>query len=224
MVRPGRPRLAGRSRSLAFRGGAAALLLLIGLAALGGWRVLSGTESQPFAEGASPPGTVQVTQNRTYSLAVPGGAPAMLAAGVAATPTSSGDELGLECSWSINGTAAQSLTVSPESVDTKAETTVGHFIAPATGALKITCAHWGAMYVPDSDDRAGDPSGWLLVLSTITLTVGGALALSAIYAATAARSAGSPRKDDEIERLVHVVRVRSEDGEVGDDDRGDRSP
>jgi len=203
------------------RGVAGVVLLLIGLAALGGWRLFSGAESQPFANGATPPATVHVTQNRTYSLAVPGGLPAMERAGVPTTPSNAGDQLSLECAWSIGGTAAQSLTVTPEHVGTKAETTVAHFIAPATGDMRITCAHWGAMYVPDSDDRSGDPSGWMLVLATITLTLGGALALSGVYSAVAARSAGTPGDDGEVERFVHLVKVRSEDGEVRDADGRD---
>jgi hypothetical protein len=212
-----------RPLGVAHRGAVGAVLLLLGLASLGGWRLLSGIQSQPYASGATPPTSVHVTEGHSYSLAVPGGVGAMIRAGVPTTPTRNGAQLGLECSWSIHGAAAQALTVSAESVDTKAETTVGGFVAPATGALRITCAHWGAMYVPDSDDRAADVSGWLLVLSTIALTIGGALALSAGYAATATRTR-TVSDDDEVERLVHVVPARGVDGEVGRDDGRHRSP
>jgi hypothetical protein len=161
--------------------------LLIGLAALGLWRVASGSQNLPFDDGAAPPPSVQVTKNVTYSLAVPGGVPAMTAHGVPARSTAGQQVLALQCTWSstdANGTSGLPLDVTAESTSTKAENTVGHFVAPITGRIHVDCAGWGAMFVPDSADRAFDWSGLALVVAVVALTVGAALGLSELRLAT----------------------------------------
>lgn len=189
------------------RGGAAgaviaAVLLLVGCAAMGLWRVLSGTEAQPFAQGATPPSSAQVTIARTYSLAVPGGVRAMLARGVPRTGGSSAQLISLQCSWSSPGARGQTLSVSAESITTKAENTVGHFVAPLSGRIHVDCDGWGAMFIPDSDDAPADASGWALWIAIVTLTAGGAVALS-----VARTARGSSRG-------AHAV-DRSAEGSVG---------
>jgi hypothetical protein len=185
------------------RGGAgrattAALLLLVGLAALGLWRVLSGSEALPYSDGSAPPASVQVTQDNTYSLAVPGGVRAMLAHGVPTAASQSGSRLiSLQCTLTGAGTGTQSLTVSAESTSTKAENTVGHFVAPVTGRVHVDCAGWGAMFVPDSDNRPTDWSGWALLVAVIALTIGGWLALSEIRLARERTRNAQLRADDE---------------------------
>jgi len=205
------------SRGVRIRGPAAAALLLAGLLCFALWRVVSGTEALPFAKGAAPPTSVRLTVGKTYSLAVPGGVRALVAHGVPA----SSNVLDLSCQWSLGNADSQALSVTPESVDTKAEATVAHFPAPLTGRVHIVCANWGVMFVPDSDDRPADTSGWFLLLSTVLLTTGGALALAALRAARLGRLSLAAREDDEIEGLVDIVKVRSEDGEVGHRDGGD---
>ena len=44
--------------------------------------------------------------------------------------------------------------------------------------MRVYCAGWGAMFIPDSNDRPYDWAGLSLLLATILLTVGAALALS----------------------------------------------
>jgi hypothetical protein len=154
---------------------------LIGLAALGLWRVTSGSQNLPFDDGAVPPSSVQVTKNVTYSLAVPGGVQAMMAHGVPARSTAGQQVLALQCTWSstdANGTSGLTLDVTAESTSTKAENTVGHFVAPITGRIHVDCAGWGAVFVPDSDDRPYDWSGLALLVAVVALTVGAALGLS----------------------------------------------
>ncbi len=183
--------------------------LLVGLALLGAWRVIGGSQNLPFDNGATPPSSVAVTAGKTYSLAVPGGVPAMLARGV---PTRVLDEqtvINLQCTWSNaadgSGPAGiddQPLSVSPEAVGTKAETTVAHFVAPRTGQLRVYCSGWGAMFVPDSNDRAHDWAGLALLLATILLTIGAALALAELRAVlTRARtwSDDPVREDEQVE-------------------------
>ncbi len=209
-------------RALATRGAVAAGLLLAGLACLGLWRVASGTEDLPFAKGAIAPASAQVTEAETYSLAVPGGVAAMMAHGVAGP---SGGTLGLSCLWSVGGSATQALSVSPERVDTKAETTVAHFTAPVSGKLHVECANWGTMFIPDADDAPIDLSGWFLIAAVITLTVGGALALSAArsFYLESGRSA-DPGEDEQVEGLVHGTVGLGDDREVVNPDGGNVAP
>jgi hypothetical protein len=201
----------------------AAALVLVGLASFGLWRVLSGSENLPFSQGASPPTSAQVTKDKTYTLAVPGGVHAMLAGGVPVAASNGGQTISLQCNWSTGDTTdAQSLSVSAESTSTKAENTVGHFDAPITGKLHIDCDGWGAMFVPDSDDRVTDSSGWALLVAMIALTIGASLGLSELrmtwQRAQASRAAGD---DNEVERYVDVAYLGGDDGEVGGNDRDD---
>jgi hypothetical protein len=200
----------------------ATALLLLGLAALGLWRVLSGNEDLPFAAGATPPVTVHVTRDHDYMLAVPGGVKAMLARGVPSADANGTQTISLDCTWSLRSGDQESLTVSPESTSTKATNTVGHFTAPVTGNVRINCSRWGAMFVPDADNRSSDTSGWALLTAIIALTVGAGLGLSELRLAWE-RGHGSRTdgQDDEVERFVDVTGSPGEDREVGRDDGGD---
>ncbi len=164
----------------------AVVALLLGLALIGAWRVIGGSQDLPFDNGATPPSSAHVTAGKTYSLAVPGGVPAMLARGVPTRVLDSQTVINLQCTWSTAGATQafndQPLSVSPEAVGTKAETTVAHFVAPHTGQLRVFCSGWGAMFVPDSDDRTHDWAGLALLLATILLTIGAAFALAELRA------------------------------------------
>jgi hypothetical protein len=195
----------------------AAALVLIGLGSWGLWRVLSGSENLPFAQDASPPASSHVTKDHTYSLAVPGGVEAMLAAGV---PTAnSGSKIGLQCHWSPSAGETRSLEVDAESISTKATNTVGHFVSPITGRFHVDCDGWGAMFIPDADDRPSDTSGWALVIAIVALTAGAGLGLSGLR--TAWDRSRSAREDDEVEGFVDYARARGDDREVGGDDTSD---
>lgn len=207
------------ARSVAVRGAAGAGLLLAGLLCLALWRVLSGTENLAFTHGAATPPLAQVTRGDTYSLAVPGGARAMIAHGVYGQP---GGTLSLSCDWSLGGSPPESLELTPENTDTKAETTVARFVAPVTGDIRVTCANWGPVFVPDADNVAADTSGWFLVAAVITLTAGVGFALSA-----ARELSSRPRRtgeDEQVERFVDLRDVRGQDGEVAGRDGRDVAP
>ena len=208
-----RARRGGPTRAVA-----AVVALLVGLAMLGLWRVVSGSQNLPFDKGAIAPSSVQVTKGHSYTLAVPGGVPAMIAHGMPTRSTGDQQIVALECTWSAAGSTADSsvgsagtsglgtarspLTVQAEAVGTKAEDDVGRFYAPITGRIQVDCAGWGPMFVPNSDDRAHDWAGTALLLATILLTVGGALALSELRVALGrarVRSTAAVGGDDEIE-------------------------
>jgi hypothetical protein len=183
------------------RGAVAIGLVLIGLVSLGLWRVIGGSEHEAFAPGATPPESSKVTSGHSYSLAVPGGVQAMLRHGIQTVNGQNGSTLGLTCEWSVDGSANQALTVSVESLDTKAETKVATFTAPVTGDLSVSCDGWGRMFIPDADSSSGDPSGIFLLLSIIALTLGGALGLSAMYKASLERASleRAPSDQDTIQ-------------------------
>jgi hypothetical protein len=170
------------------RGAVAAVLVLVGLAGLGLWRVLSGTGDQPWDKGASAPPSAQVTAGRTYSLAVPGGVPAMLARGVPVAQNGGNQTISLQCFWTPVAGERLSLDVAAESADTKAENTVGHFTAPRTGPIHVDCDGWGAMFIPDADNRPADTAGWALLVAIVALTAGAGLGLSAARTAWQRRS------------------------------------
>lgn len=185
------------------RAAAAVALLLIGLAAWGLWRVLSGSENLPYTDGASGPPAAHVTRGNTYSLAVRGGIGAMEARGVPIRNTDNSQVISLDCTWTSGGSAVRSLEVQPEGSDTKAENTVGHFQAPLTGMLRVTCSGWGAMYIPDSDHRTADLSGWALVVAVVALSIGAPLGLSALRSnAERQRALRASDEDDEVQGYV----------------------
>lgn len=208
--------MSSRVGRTAVRVGIAVVSLLLGLVCLGLWRVVSGAENLPYTEGATPAATVKVTEGKTYSLAVPGGTRALLARGV---PSSSGNAVLPDCVWSIGNSGAQSLTVTAEAVDTKAVNTFGHFEAPISGRLHISCARWGTVFVPDSDDRPSDAAFWYLTLSVLLLSVGLPLTLALLRAAFAARSAVSSDEDDELQEYVDMLGGGWDSDDVGGRDR-----
>ena len=187
-VGPGRASTLRRVRSRIPKAVVAGVTLLLGVVCLGLWRLVGGSESQPFAPGAQPPNSVTVTVDHTYSIAVPGGVSAMRAAGTPVTTSSGGAQsLDLDCDWSTGGAAPQALKTTAESTSTKATEVVATFAAPVSGRIAVTCRHWGTVFVPDADDASGDPSGWFLIAATVLFVVGGAAALSSGWSAAAGR-------------------------------------
>ena len=187
--------------------------LIIAAVLLGAlYRILSGTEHHAFAKGAVAPNAAHVTHGHTYLLSVRGGVAGLRARRV--------DVNRAQCQWSVGGSASQALIVSAAGESTKATNVVATFVAPYTGDLRVDCLGWGPMFIDDADDATGDTAGWFLLLATIALTVGVAVGLAALRSA-GVESERSAREDDEIERLVHVVHVRSQDPEVVPTDGGD---
>ncbi len=176
------------------------------------FRILSGTEHHAFAKGAVAPDSTFVTIGDSYTLSTPGGVKTLLARGVDASRS--------QCEWSVNGSASQALTVVAAGPGTKAVNVVGTFVAPYTGNIHVDCLGWGPMFLDNAPGSDPDYAGWLLLLATISLTLGVGLGLASLRAA-GADSDRAAREDDEIERLVHAVHVRSEDDEVPRRDGGD---
>jgi hypothetical protein len=179
------------------------------------YRIVSGTEHHAYAPGAVAPNSVHLTLGKTYLLSAAGGVKDLQARGVdVATP---------QCEWSVGGAGSQALTVTAAGSQTKATDVVGTFEAPYTGDVHIDCLGWGPMFVDNADTSAPDVAGWLLLIATVMLTAGIALALATLREISE-RSQHPPRQDDEIERLVDVVRGRAEDDEVLGGDGGDVRP
>ena len=134
----------------------------------------------------------------------------MLAHGVPVAASSAGQHISLQCTWTNGQADTHALSVSAESTDTKAENTVGHFVSPTTGPIHVDCASWGAMFIPDADNHSADVAGWVLLAAIITLTVGGALAMSELRIAFDRSRTSAPRDDDEVEGLVDVTAAHDE--------------
>ncbi|HZY75826.1 MAG TPA: hypothetical protein VFE40_05875 [Jatrophihabitantaceae bacterium] len=187
-------------------GAAAVVLLVVGILLAGLYRVTSGTERHSYASDAVPPANVHVTVGHSYLISVPGGVAALQDHGLSPS--------GLRCEWSTGGSAVQPLSVQLYGPDAKATDAIGTFTASVTGDVHIDCTGWGAVFVDDADDAGGDLAGLFLVLCVIALTIGAALGLSALrsrYSDASYELAHAKREDAEIERLVHIVHVRSED-------------
>jgi hypothetical protein len=203
-------------RTHAVQAAVATALLVSGLIFAALFRIVSGTEHHAYSSGAVPPASAHLTAGNTYLLSVPGGVHALQKRGVDVTTA--------QCSWSVGGSASQALTATAAGASTKATNAVASFIAPYTGDIHVDCSGWGAMYIDDADDTPADTAGWFLVLATVALTLGAGLAVSAARTAwnrAAGSAGGAPGEDDEVERLVHAVHVRSHDGEVGGGDGDD---
>jgi len=189
----------------------AAILLLAGLGFAAVYRVVSGTEHQSYSAGAVPPASSHVTAGKTYELAVPGGVATLKRNGANVTSP--------QCEWSLPGSGSQLLQATAGGADTKAINVVATFVSPVTGNIRVDCSGWGAMYIDDADNTPADTAGWFLLLAVLSLAVGAGLGVSALRMAgedPALSLRRSVRDDDEIERLVHVVHVRSQEREVVD--------
>jgi hypothetical protein len=109
-----------------------------------------------------------------------------------------------QCSWSADGSGLQVLQVTA-AADDKATNVVGTFVAPVSGSIHVECTGWGPVFVDDADDAAGDPSGYFLVLAVVALTLGAALAMSAMWTASQRRASQRlVREHDEVPAPVHV--------------------
>lgn len=191
------------------------LLVVAGLALCGLYRVISGTEHHAYSSGTLPPPAVRLTEGTSYHLAVRGGVDALIKRGAVLTSPA--------CEWSVGGSAAQALTITPYDANSKATDAVGTFTAPFTGDLHIACTGWGPVFVDDADNTPADVAGWMLFFGVLALIVGGGLAVGSLRAASASRSAGLGRaadsgrtagEDDEVQRDVDIAVGRVQDEEV----------
>ena len=183
----------------------AVVLVAIGLFCCGMFRVLSQSEHTSFASGSAPQ-TVHLTSGNQYILSVRGGTKALLNRGI--------DVTNPNCTWSVGGTEAQALTVSPAGGSTKGTDAVATFIAPFTGNLHIECTNFGEMFVDNADNTSPDNAGWFLFAGVVALLIGGGLGVSAARDASLARSAfRTSGEHDEIKGFVDIA-----NGSLGDDE------
>jgi hypothetical protein len=204
--------MSGTPPSHGRRAVAAVLLVVAGLLCCALYRLTAGTEHHSYSPGAVAPSTVRLAEGRSYELSVPGGVKALAAQGADVTAP--------QCSYTPAGRSSSGLTVQAAGADTKATNTVATFVSPVSGVVHVDCLGWGPMFLDDAAGSAPDYAGWLLLLATISLTLGTALGVASIRA-IGTDSERAAREDDEIERLVHAVHVRSEDDEVARRDGGD---
>jgi hypothetical protein len=203
-VNPRRVRAPGRALV------AGAVLIALGALLWVLSRVAATGEAHAFAPGHAPPRQVQLVQNHTYRLAIPGGLPAERRVGV--TPSA------LACQAQRAGEDRVALRLTDESTSTKAVDTIASFIAPYGGAAHLTCTGLRRVYV---EGVGSDPAGLLLVLATIALAVGVPLLLSGLRA----RSSHVERVDPAAEGAFEFSRHRKADvvgARPGDDLQAER--
>jgi hypothetical protein len=190
----------------------AVLLVVLGVALWAAYRLTAGTEKHAYSPNAIPPDFASVTANQSYKLSYPGGVRALTDQGL--------DPRVLTCTWSSPAGAKQTLNVEGYRPDVESRNEVGVFEGPTTGKIQILCDGLGAMFVDDADNVAFDPAGWFLVASTIVLTIGVALTMRVLRGAPRRvedEVAPSPHtpwaagEDDEVQRLVRLVRDRAAD-------------
>lgn len=193
-----------REPARATRAALAAVALLVGVTCAGLAWVFAATESHAYAHGPAPQ-TVRLTSGRQYLLSVPGGYRALVNRANVQTP---------QCTYTPQspdgGAATLALSVNPFGADTKATNAVADFIAPTSGDVHIECLGWGAVYVDDADDSGFDVATLLVAVASVTLLAAVGLGLSALRGLLAEARTGTD-EDEEIERLVRVVQVRSDD-------------
>jgi hypothetical protein len=197
-----------RERVRATRAALAAVALLVGVTCAGLAWVFATTESHAYAHGPAPQ-SVHVSSGHHYLLSVPGGYRALVNRANVQAP---------QCTYtpdSADGSAATlPLAVEPFGGDTKATNAVAAFVAPTTGEVHVECLGWGAVFVDDADDSGFDVYTLLVAVASVALLAAVGLGLSALRGLLAeARYRMS--EDEEIERLVRLVHVRSEDAEAG---------
>lgn len=190
------------------RGVVAAILLAATVLFAGLYRIANGSEKHSFNSGAIPPTTFALTLGHNYEISVPGGRKSLDRRGVS---TAAG-----RCFWSLGSGNQQALTIKLISADVRPTHAVASFDAPASGRIHIDCSDWGAVYVDDADNTGWDYAGLFLLLTTICLTLGVILAISALYEHSVSRR--TPGDDDEVETRVDSL---SGHGEVGSADSGD---
>lgn len=184
----------------------AVVLLLGGIAFAGLYRLAAGTENHSYSPGAVPPATAHLTAGHTYRIAVPGGVSALSAHHLSSTQ--------LRCDLSATNVATQSLVLQPEGPDSKATDVVATFTAPYSGAARISCSGWGAVFVDDADDAGPDISGYLLLVCMALFLAGGLVGLAALRRHLGS-DGGTGCPHDEVQGLVDVAHVPGEDGEIG---------
>ncbi|HEY2043530.1 MAG TPA: hypothetical protein VGH11_12705 [Jatrophihabitans sp.] len=172
-----RPRLAPAARF-----GAGVVVLLLGLVAFGGSRVLAAGQRHAYDKGAIPPATYQLTAGKVYQLSAPGGVAALTKLGLLTTGAAlnchATDPTGVETQLSIQSTKD----------DPRDLTEFATFQAASTGPVHISCTGLARVFVDDAADAGTDVAGALMVLATALGVIGVAAVASGGYAMSEARS------------------------------------
>jgi hypothetical protein len=162
---------------------AGALLILVGLGCWALYVKTSRSEPHAYAPSGSPPRYVQVEVGETYRIAIPGGVPAVIGAGV--------DFESLRCTAAAPGQGPGALNLALEKTGqdpTRIEPSepindIASFVAAQTERLHVECAGLGPVFVDDAEDSQSDSSGLWLILASLALLIGIPLILSVLRGA-----------------------------------------
>ncbi|HEU5267753.1 MAG TPA: hypothetical protein VFU35_13680 [Jatrophihabitans sp.] len=134
-------------------------------------------ERHSFVDGQPPPRYVSVQAGRTYWISVPGG--------VEYEKDLGQPPAALQCNATQRNGPQFTLDLAREGNDTKMVNAIASFRSPVTGRVHVTCVGLPDVYL---DGTSSDPSGVLLVVGTVLLTVGVPILLSGLRSATAQRA------------------------------------
>jgi hypothetical protein len=165
-------------------GRTALALLLIALAAVFAvlYRHENSGEDHSYNAGNPPPASVEITAGKQYEISTPGGMDTLLAGG--------GDPTKLNCNYTpLTGNSTLQLATTGLATDTRTTHSVGTFIGPVTGMVRIECRALTTTYIDDADNVSADPAGLFLLLCTLALTAGAGLLMSSLYRRGAAGGA-----------------------------------
>jgi len=163
----------------------AVLLLALGVSFAVLYRITDNAEHHSFNAGAKAPDSVHVTAGKQYEISTPGGVKRLAGNGIAGGAVT--------CTYStLDGSEGGQLTVAPLGVDTRTVHAIATFVAPITAQVRIKCSGMSGVFVDDSDDAAADPAGLFILLTTIALAAGAALAMSVLYRRPPRNPATSP--------------------------------
>ncbi len=141
------------------------------------YRIADRSENHSYNAGATPHFPVHVTLGKQYELSTPGGLDALNRQGIVAGSVA--------CTWSGGGIQS-SLGIS-SLAGTRTVHAFATFTGPTTGEISIRCANVPELFVDDADNAASDPAGLFVLLATVSLTAGAALAMSELYRRSTAK-------------------------------------
>ena len=171
MPAPPNPSVARRSRVAGARNALAVLLLASGVLFGVFYRFADNAENHSYNAGAQPHFPVHVTLGKQYELSTPGGSDALLKREVIVS--------GIQCTFGQDGSSS-TLGITPLT-DSRTVHAFATFVGPLTGDISVSCNGVPLLFVDDADNVPSDPAALFVLLATICLTLGTAVALSQLY-------------------------------------------
>jgi hypothetical protein len=155
------------------------------------YRFADSAEHHAYNAGATPPSTVTLTQGKHYQLSTAGGQAALSAAGQQVSAA--------DCKYQLGDLPAENLGATALADDSGATHMVATFVAPVSGAVRITCAGIGAVFVDDANDSALDLGLVFVLISSLLASCGVVFGIWALYASSGHSSSDPNDRPDQVD-------------------------